>query len=291
MSFRFPIKNDGSFLEMMLKMQQDQGIVPQATSSPKGKKRSQEDEAERTRKGGVGRHRYDNDNDDHVQQLLQRYSSKDKMDVVKDADNLESERQAKRRKMGHTTLDHTEYVLWKNLSEFEDSNSGVASFVEYMCNKLLSEWHAESWPTGMVKVQKYEQEEMLAERKKAEAVMDSVPGLFALLRKETFSYRIKSILEGLAENLCNRDYTECYTLHLQLTEGEWLDQKEAVPEHLKQKHLKNLKAIIDYGLRKYPNARKCKNNYVDITIKGVVPPKERKVDDDDDGEDVDSFQG
>jgi len=169
----------------------------------------------------------------------------------------EEARLKKRLKMGYAAPpDAKDYQEWKFLSSFEK----MVDFVEYMFSKLLADWYATTRIEASQNIRDFEKKEMLERRRKIESVLDSMPGLYLMLRGD-LSYSAKNALEGIADNIANRDYTDGYKQHYDLCEAHWTFEGKAVDDKAKDKHTRNIKHLLDFALKKYPNPNRAKNNY------------------------------
>ena len=174
----------------------------------------------------------------------------------------EEERLLKRAKMGYAAPPvAAEFKEWKQIKDF----ATMEEFVAYMLNKLVADWYATTKMDGAVRLREFEEAEMLSRRKRVEAVLDAMPGLYALLQDSSLSHGVKTSIEGIAEALLDRDYTEAFTAHRTLTETVWTTGGKPVEESKKERYLGNLKLLIEFGLKRYPNARKHKNNYQSVS--------------------------
>jgi len=243
----------------------------------------EEEEADPTfkHKGGRGKHKYDNEKDDHVQELMNRYAKGGETTkktqrkrssgeaAEEGAVQSEEERLAKRAKMGFAAPpDASLFKEWKQISAFPT----MAGFVEYMLDKLVADWYDGTRLDGAVRVREFEKVEMLARRRQVEAIIDAMPGLYTLLRDGGVGHGFKSSLEAIAEALLDRDYTMALTAHYNLGEAAWSATGgggggKMVEEGKKERYLANLKQVIEFGLKRYPNSNRHKNNYTAATIK------------------------
>ena len=101
----------------------------------------------------------------------------------------EEERLLKRAKMGYAAPPvAAEFKEWKQIKDF----ATMEEFVAYMLNKLVADWYATTKMDGAVRLREFEEAEMLARRKRVEAVLDAMPGLYALLQDSSLSHGVKT---------------------------------------------------------------------------------------------------